>query len=98
VSKVYFPQEKNIQVHQSCVQLCPSNFPGYYWYSSKRAGPGCPQKWLMTIDQLFEVQGSSDENDKNSDVEDNEPETEAVQIAPSTPDNDETIIQYSSTV
>jgi len=100
VSKEYFPQEKSIQIHQSRVQLCPSNFPAsYYWYSSKRAGPGRPPKWvdhLMTTDQLLEVRGSSDEDNKNNDVEDNEPESEAVQTAPSTPDNDETIVPVAT--
>ena len=31
--KVYFPQDQEIQVHQSRVKACPVNFPsGFYWY------------------------------------------------------------------
>ena len=41
ITKVYFPQESAIQVHQSRVCLCPPAFPaGYYWYGNKRKGPG----------------------------------------------------------
>ena len=45
--KVYFPEEKQIQVHQNRVKPCPDCFPaGYYWYGSKRVGPGRPPKWV----------------------------------------------------
>ena len=48
--KVYFPQDPQIRVHQSRVKLCPSGFPaGYYWYGTKRRGPGRPPKWVMTL-------------------------------------------------
>ncbi len=52
VVKVYFPQEKQIQVHQSRVQLCPPDLPaGFYWYGNKRHGPGRPPKW---VDKLLD--------------------------------------------
>ena len=55
VSKVYFPQDGNIQVHQSCVKLCPTNFPsGFYWYGGRRRGPGRPPKW---VEELMEFSG-----------------------------------------
>ena len=55
VSKVYFPQDGNIQVHQSCVKLCPTNFPsGFYWYGGRRRGPGRPAKW---VEELMEFSG-----------------------------------------
>ena len=67
VSKVYFPQEKTIQVHQSRIQLCPSNFPaGYYWYGSNRASPGRPPKW---VDQLMATDQLSEELDEESNEE-----------------------------
>ena len=45
IVKVYIPQDRQIQIHQSHVKSCP-NFPtGFYWYSSQRRGPGQPQKW-----------------------------------------------------
>ena len=47
VSKVYYPYNGGIQVHQSCIKLCPPNFPaGFYWYGGKRRGPGRPPKWV----------------------------------------------------
>jgi len=89
VSKVYFLQEKTIQVHQTHVQPCPSNFPaGYYWYGSKRAGPGCPPRWvdqLLATEQLSEEQDNNDNDDDN--VEDVEPESEPVQTNSNSLDN-----------
>ena len=47
VSKVYYPQDGGIQVHQSHVKPCPPNFPvGFVWYGGKRRGPGRPPKWV----------------------------------------------------
>ena len=54
-SKVYFLQDGNIQVHQSRVKLCPTNFPcGFYWYGGRRRGPGHPPKW---VEELMEFSG-----------------------------------------
>ena len=45
--KVYFPQETRVKVHQNHVKLCPDGFlAGFYWYISKRKGPGRPLKWV----------------------------------------------------
>ena len=50
VQKVYFPNDSNIQIHQSRVTRCPSKFPaGYYWYGNKRRGPGRPPKWVNNL-------------------------------------------------
>ena len=50
VVKVYFPQEKQIQIHTLRVQPCPHNFPaGYFWYGGRRKGPGRPPKWVDTL-------------------------------------------------
>ena len=47
VVKVYFPKDGTIQVHQSRVKPCPAEFPaGYYWYGTRRSGPGRPPKWV----------------------------------------------------
>jgi len=44
VSKVYYPQDGRIQVHQLCIKL---NFPaGFYWYGGKRRRPGRSPKWV----------------------------------------------------
>ena len=50
VVNVYFSQDPSIQVHLSRVQSCPIDFPaGYYWYGSKRRGPGRPPKWVDSL-------------------------------------------------
>ena len=50
VTKVYHPQEGNIQVHQSRVNPCPPGFPaGYYWYGARRHSPGRPPKWIKQL-------------------------------------------------
>lgn len=37
--KVYFPQEGELQIHQSRVCTCPREFPaGYYWHGGRRRG------------------------------------------------------------
>ena len=49
-TKVYFPREDPIQVHQLRVKPCPPGFPaGYYWYGSKRRGPGRPPRWVEQV-------------------------------------------------
>ena len=62
--KVYFPEEKSIQVHQTRIQPCPMNFPaGYYWYGSGRAGPGRPPKWLDHLIATDEPTISQDDDE-----------------------------------
>ena len=47
-SKIYFPDDPPIQIHQSRVQFCPTSFPtNFYWYGNKRAKPGRPSKKVM---------------------------------------------------
>ena len=42
-TKVYFPRDDPIRVHQTCVKPCLAGFtPGYYWYGGRRHGPGRP--------------------------------------------------------
>ena len=50
VSKLYFSQDGNIQVHQSRLKPCPPHFPhGFYWYGSRHRGPGRPPKWVSQV-------------------------------------------------
>ena len=50
LAKVYFPQDRNIQVHQSRVKMCPPKFPsGFYWYGGRRRGPGRPPRWVSEV-------------------------------------------------
>jgi len=68
-TKVYFPDQGSIKVHLSRTQLCPLNFPaGYYWYGTRRAGPGRPPKW---VDKLLKMGEARDyENDDSTDPPD----------------------------
>jgi len=60
MSKVYFPQDGQIQVHQLRVTHCPTEFSaGYYWYGMKKHSPGHPAKW---VEQLLSSQSPSDQN------------------------------------
>ena len=47
---MYFPLEDPIQVHQTRVKPCPQGFTaGFYWYGTKRKGPGRPPKWVERV-------------------------------------------------
>ena len=49
VVKVYRPQDGQIQIHQSRVKPCP-NFPaGFFWYGTRRHGPGRLPKWIYIV-------------------------------------------------
>ena len=48
VTKIYFPDDPAIQVHQSRVQPCPPSLPtGFFWYGNKRSKPGRPPKKVL---------------------------------------------------
>ena len=49
-AKVYFPQHGELHVHQSRTCPCPPDFPaGFYWYGTKRKGPGRPPRWVDAL-------------------------------------------------
>ena len=61
--KVYFPEEKQIQVHQSRVCRCSCRFPaGYYWYGGNRRGPGRPPHWVQQLLESGPRESSTGEN------------------------------------
>ena len=71
VVNVYFPKDNQIQVHQSRVKPCPSEFPaGYYWYGKTKKGPGHPPKW---VDQLLSKEELPDQHDSEESTEHNNP-------------------------
>ena len=48
MTKIYFPEHQQILGHQSRVQVCPELFSqGFYWYGSKRHGPGRQPKRIQ---------------------------------------------------
>ena len=50
VTKVHFPDDPPIQIHQLRVKNCIISFPcGYYWYGKKRSRPGRPPKWVEKL-------------------------------------------------
>lgn len=62
VSKVYFPQDRQIQVHLLRITLCPPEFPaGYYWYGRKKCTPSSPVRWIQEL--LFAAQMSQQDQD-----------------------------------
>ena len=89
--KVYFPEEKSIQVHQTRIHLSPVGFlAGYYWYGSGRAGPGRPPKWvdhLMTTDELTVSQDISGEDDEQEDEQESESPVETNHIDVTSPND-----------
>ena len=64
-TKVYYPQDGTIHVHQSRVSCCPAQFPaGFYWYGGKRKGPGRPPKWVERLLESGRTSGLPlDDND-----------------------------------
>lgn len=64
IVKVYAPQDRQIQVHQSHVSPCPSQFPsGFFWYGNQRASPGRPPRW---VDQLLQDPVSTQDDEVRS--------------------------------
>ena len=72
VTKMYFPEDSQIQVHQSRVQMCPDSFPpGFYWYGNRKHGPGHPSKKIQR--NLTRINAALDQPP----MSDNNPESKA---------------------
>ena len=92
VSKVYFAKDGQIQVHQSRVKSCPRHFPhGFYWYGSRRRGPGRPPKWVsqMLDEQISEGPPLTDEEPAESVEESLAINGEATETDEDSPDPEE---------
>ena len=62
VTKVYFPDDGQIQVHQLRASPCPPHFPsGYYWYGRKKHSPGHIPKWLLALNK--DIRSKQDESE-----------------------------------
>ena len=58
VSKVYFPEDSYITVHQLRVCPGPKALPaGFYWYGRKRRSPGRTPNWLQRMLNAAERDG-----------------------------------------
>ena len=72
-TKVYFPEDGEIQVHQSRVCACPAGFPtGYFWYGGRRRGPGRPPKWVEKLLEGSDNVGGSPDNSASPNVDEQE--------------------------
>ena len=71
LTKVYFPQDRDIQVHQGC----PPNFPAtFYWYGGRRHGPGRPPRWVSELLDAPLTSAGADSIDVATDGETTTPE------------------------
>ena len=78
VIRVYFPEDKPIQVHMLRVSPCPPDFPaGYYWYGKKKSS-GRPAPWVEKLLSTEQQTSQEDQLEEGSDEEDpeEEPSTE----------------------
>ena len=47
---MYFPQDKQITIHQSRVKYCPVAFPaGFYWYGGNQKGLSKVPQWVQNL-------------------------------------------------
>ena len=65
VSKVYFPQDRQITIHQSRVKHCPAAFPaGFYWYGGNQKGLGKVPEWVQSLLSNGDNSPDSSQSDK----------------------------------
>ena len=65
VTKVYRPQDNQIQIHQERVTPWPSDIAsGYYWYGRQNHSPGRPPKWIEGLGDRT-VTEEADEGEEN---------------------------------
>ena len=65
VTKIYFPEDQQIQVHQSRIQHCQPSIPaGFYWYGSKKSKPNRPLKHVLNHLAALEADLSNPMNAK----------------------------------
>lgn len=75
MAKVYFPEEGQIQVHQSQVCSCPPHLPaGFYWYGGNRKSPGRTPQWVQKL--FCNGQGEPNSNPEVHEAEKRTPEME----------------------
>ena len=80
VVKIYFPDDPQIQIHQSRIQMCLDLFPqGFYWFGKKKQGPGRPSKRVKEkLTQIHAMLDGSLINDDGHQTEIASNKTEAV--------------------
>ena len=77
VIKMYFPDDPQIQVHQSRVQMFPDSFPpGFYWYGYRKHGPGRPSKKIQK--RLAQINATLGQPPINNDTSQAEKSTEDI--------------------
>ena len=75
VTKVYYPQEGSIQIHQERVCFCPPEFPaGYFWYGKRRHVVGRPPKWVQALLQKGTAESHGDPDPRGADESRGDPD------------------------
>ena len=76
-TRVYFPDEPQVQVHQQWITRCPLKLvTGYYWYGSNKHSTGGTHKWeedFFQKEQEHNVETDHDSN-VNTDIEQDDKE------------------------
>ena len=68
VSKVYFPEDATLLVHQLRVCPSPAMLPaGFYWYGAKRCSTGCTPNWLRSSASSDQTAPSDDQTTPSGD-------------------------------
>ena len=71
VSKVYFPQDRQITIHQSRFKHYPAAFPaGFYWYGSNQKGLGKIPEWVQSLLSNGDNSPDSSQSDKEGETTD----------------------------
>ena len=80
VTKVYYPQEGSIQIHQERVCFCPLEFPaGYFWYGKRRHVVGRPPKWVQALLQKGTAESHGDPDPRGADESRGDPDHPSLQ-------------------
>ena len=75
VTKVYYPQEGSIQIHQERVCFYPPEFPaGYFWYGKRRHVVGRPPKWVQALLQKGTAEFHGEPDPKGADESRGDPD------------------------
>ena len=73
-TKVYFPDDGPIHVHQTRTTRCPPEFQnGYYWYGSKQCSSNRYPRWIDEIHSCSQTECCHDASEINAYVNDNDP-------------------------
>ena len=83
VTKVYRPQDNQIQIHQERVTPWPSDIAsGYYWYGRQNHSPGRPPKWIEGLGDTTVTEEADEGEENDTPLCETDPEDPKVSDAP----------------